>query len=143
MSEDQVKEIKHKERNLQQAISCLKDRRKFASLQCIDSAIDFVADLYDLSIDEVKRAMDQKGIRKNQREERKMKYKRQLRCIKDYDEDLTGNDDFATVWTAGKVYGAVKHHNGTYTVETNMGTKGIIGAEYSCTPDYFEEVNTN
>ena len=33
MSEDQVKEIKHKERNLQQAISCLKDRRKFASLQ--------------------------------------------------------------------------------------------------------------
>ena len=26
--------------------------------QCIDSAIDFVADLYDLSIDEVKRAMD-------------------------------------------------------------------------------------
>ena len=42
-----------------------------------------------------------------------------------------------------KVYGAVKHHNGTYTVETNMGTKGIIGAEYSCTPDYFEEVNTN
>ena len=58
MSEDQVKEIKHKERNLQQAISCLNDRRKFASLQCIDSAIDFVADLYDLSIDEVKRAMD-------------------------------------------------------------------------------------
>ena len=40
-----------------------------------------------------------------------MKYKRQLRCIKNYDEDLTGNDDFATVWTAGKVYGAVKHHN--------------------------------
>lgn len=72
-----------------------------------------------------------------------MKYKRQLRCIKDYDDDLTGNDDFATVWTAGKVYGAVKHHNGTYTVETNMGTKGIIGAEYSCTPDYFEEADTN
>ena len=33
---------------------------KFASLQCIDSAIDFVADLYDLSIDEIKRAMDGK-----------------------------------------------------------------------------------
>lgn len=31
---------------------------KFVSLQSIDSAIDFVADLYDLSIDEVKRAMD-------------------------------------------------------------------------------------
>ena len=36
----------HKERNLQQVISCLRNRRKFASLQCIDSAIDFVADLY-------------------------------------------------------------------------------------------------
>ena len=42
-------ELLHKERNLQQAISCLRDRRKFASLQSIDSAIDFVADLYDLS----------------------------------------------------------------------------------------------
>lgn len=48
----------HKERNLQQAISCLRNRKKFVSLQSIDSAIDFVADLYDLSIDEVKRAMD-------------------------------------------------------------------------------------
>ncbi len=47
-----------RERNLQQAISCLRDRQRFASLQCMDSAIDFVADLYDLSIDEVKRAMD-------------------------------------------------------------------------------------
>lgn len=51
-------ELLHKEINLQQAISCLRCNRKFASLQCIDSAIDFVADLYDLSIDEVKRAMD-------------------------------------------------------------------------------------
>lgn len=34
------------------------EKRKFASLQCIDSAIDFVADLYDLSVDEVKRAVD-------------------------------------------------------------------------------------
>lgn len=51
-------ELLHKERNLQQAISCLRDRRKFASLQSIDSVIDFVADLYDLSIDEVKRTMD-------------------------------------------------------------------------------------
>lgn len=44
----------HRERNLQQAISCLRDRRKFASLQCIDSAVDIIADLYDVSIDEVK-----------------------------------------------------------------------------------------
>ncbi len=51
-------ELLRKERTLQQAISCLRDRQKFASLQCIDSAIDFVADLYDLSIDEVKRAMN-------------------------------------------------------------------------------------
>ena len=52
-------ELLHKERNLRQATSCLRDRRKVASLQCIDSAIDFVADLYDLSIDEVKRALDE------------------------------------------------------------------------------------
>ena len=32
-------ELLHKERNLQQAISCLRDRRKFASLQSIDSGI--------------------------------------------------------------------------------------------------------
>lgn len=51
-------DLLRKERNLQQAISCLRYRRTFASLQSIDSAIDFVADLYDLSIDEVKRAMD-------------------------------------------------------------------------------------
>lgn len=52
------RKLLHKERNLQQAISCLRDRRKFASLQSIDSAIDLVADLYDLSIDEVKKALD-------------------------------------------------------------------------------------
>lgn len=57
-AEVKQQELLHKERNLQQAISCLRDRRKFASLQSIGSAIDFVADLYDLSIDEVKRAMD-------------------------------------------------------------------------------------
>lgn len=51
-------ELLHKERNLQQAISCLRDRQKFASLQYIDNAIDFIANLYDLSSDEVKRAMD-------------------------------------------------------------------------------------
>ena len=49
----------HRERNLQQAISCLRDRRKFASLQCIDSAVDIIADLYDVSIDEVKQMMDE------------------------------------------------------------------------------------
>ena len=51
-------ELLHKERNLQQTISCLRDRRRFASLQSIDNVIDFVADLYDLSVDEVKKALD-------------------------------------------------------------------------------------
>ena len=58
-AEVKQQELLHKERTLLQAISCLRCNRKFASLQCIDSAIDFVADLYDLSIDEVKRAMDE------------------------------------------------------------------------------------
>lgn len=57
-AEVRQRELLHKERSLQQAISCLRDKQRFASLQCIDSAIDFVADLYDLSIDEVKRAMN-------------------------------------------------------------------------------------
>lgn len=57
-AEVKQQELLLKERNLQQAISCLRNRQKFASSQCMDSAIDFVADLYDLSIDEVKRAMD-------------------------------------------------------------------------------------
>lgn len=57
-AEVKQQELLHKERSLQQAINCLRDRRRFASLQSIDSAIDFIADLYDLSIDEVKRAMD-------------------------------------------------------------------------------------
>lgn len=57
-AETKQQELLRKERNLQQAINCLRDKRKFASLQSIDSAIDFVADLYDLSIDEVRRAMD-------------------------------------------------------------------------------------
>lgn len=51
-------ELLHKERNLQQAISCLRDKQRFASLQCIDSAIDFVADLYDVSVNEIKRALN-------------------------------------------------------------------------------------
>lgn len=57
-AEVKQQELLNKERSLQQAISCLRDRKKFASSQHIDNAIDFIADLYDLSIDEVKRAMD-------------------------------------------------------------------------------------
>lgn len=51
-------ELLHKERNLQEAISCLKDRKRFASLSSIDSVVDFIADLYGLSVDEIKRAVD-------------------------------------------------------------------------------------
>lgn len=59
-AEVKQQELLNKQRNLQQAINCLKNRQKFASSQYMDSAIDFVADLYDLSIDELKRAMDGK-----------------------------------------------------------------------------------
>ena len=51
-------ELLNKERTLSQAISCLRDRKRFSSLQSIDDAIDFIADLYDLSVDEVRRAVD-------------------------------------------------------------------------------------
>lgn len=52
------KELLNKERTLSQAINCLRDRKRFASLQNIEDAIDFVSDLYDLSADEVRRAVD-------------------------------------------------------------------------------------
>lgn len=52
-------ELLHKERTLSQAISCLRDRKRFSSLQSIDDAINFVADLYNLSVDEVRRAVDE------------------------------------------------------------------------------------
>ena len=51
-AEAKQQELLHTERSLLQAISCLRCRQKFTSLQCMDSAIDFVADLYDLSIDD-------------------------------------------------------------------------------------------
>lgn len=53
-AEVKQQELLNKQRNLQQAINCLKNRQKFASSQYMDSAIDFVADLYDLSIGEVR-----------------------------------------------------------------------------------------
>lgn len=57
-AEVKQQELLHKERSLLQAIGCLRARQKFASSQSIDSVIDFVAALYDLSVDEVRRAMD-------------------------------------------------------------------------------------
>ena len=52
-------ELLHKERTLSQAISCLRDRKRFAWLQSIEDAIDFIADLYSLSVDEVRRAVNE------------------------------------------------------------------------------------
>lgn len=52
-------ELLHKERTLSQAISCLRDRKRFASLQSIEDAIDFIADLYSLSVDEVRCAVNE------------------------------------------------------------------------------------
>ena len=91
-----------------------------------------------------------------------MKYKRQLRCIKDYEEDLTGDDDFATVWTAGKVYGAIKQippekllilsrithsylqtlitkKNTWENIKSDMRLKCVKGKEYICMIGKWEE----
>lgn len=57
-AETKQQELLHEERSLLQALGCLRYRQKFASSRSLDSEIDFVADLYDLSIDEVKRAID-------------------------------------------------------------------------------------
>ena len=53
-----------------------------------------------------------------------------LKCAAQLDCNCMPND----------LFNIAGYHDGTYTVETNMGTKGIVGVEYSCTPDYFEEV---
>lgn len=52
---------------------------------------------------------------------------KKLLCINTYEEDLTGFDDFAIVWKAGKIYDATHHKNGTWTVKTEQGKNGIIG----------------
>lgn len=51
-------ELLNKTRTLSQAINCLRDRKRFSSLQSIEDAIDFISDLYDLSADEVRRAVN-------------------------------------------------------------------------------------
>lgn len=71
-----------------------------------------------------------------------MEYKQKLKCIEDYEEDLTGKDDYIELWTAGEIYDATKHKDGSYTVRTNIGTEGMVGENYMCTPDYFEEIST-
>lgn len=50
-------ELLKEKRTLLQTISCLRCRQKFVSSQSIDNVVDFVADLYGLSVDEVKRAV--------------------------------------------------------------------------------------
>lgn len=56
---------------------------------------------------------------------------------------MTGNNDYIELWTTGEIYDAIKHEDGSYTVRTNIATDGMVGENYMCTPDYFEEVNAN
>lgn len=56
-AETKQQELLHEERSLLQALGCLRARQKFVSQQSIDNEIDFIAALYDLSSDEVKRAL--------------------------------------------------------------------------------------
>ena len=72
-----------------------------------------------------------------------MKNKKKLKCVESYEEDLTGNDDYIELWTAGEIYDSIKNEDGSYTVRTNIATDGMVGENYMCTPDYFEEMNTN
>lgn len=57
---EKQQELLHRERNLEQAIICLKNRQKFTSPEIIDNEIEFVADLYNLLFAEVKRAVNEK-----------------------------------------------------------------------------------
>lgn len=50
-----------------------------------------------------------------------MKYSRKVLCLESYHED---NDEF---WTAGVVYDAMKHRDGTWSIETNFGNEGRVG----------------
>lgn len=49
-------ELLLKKRTFQQTIDCLKNKKKIVSPKYFDYITDFIADLYDLSIDEVKKA---------------------------------------------------------------------------------------
>lgn len=56
-AEVKQQELLKEKRTLLQALGCLRCRQKFASSQSIDNVVDFVADLYGLSVDEVKRVV--------------------------------------------------------------------------------------
>ena len=47
-----------------------------------------------------------------------MENKKRLKCVESYEEDLTGNDDYIELWTAGEIYDAIKNEDGSYTVRT-------------------------
>lgn len=40
---------------------------------------------------------------------KRMENKKKLKCVESYEEDLTGNDDYIELWTAGEIYDAIKH----------------------------------
>ena len=55
-----LEKLLQKERSLQQAIACLRDRLKFESdLSIVLVVMNFISDLYDLSIDEQKYIMNE------------------------------------------------------------------------------------
>ena len=51
-------------------------------------------------------------------------YKRTVVCLKDYVEDDI------LYWSAGATYGAIKHKDGTWGIETNLGNEGGVGPGY-------------
>ena len=53
-----------------------------------------------------------------------MNYTRKVVCLKDYEED---GDLY---WTAGEVYGAIKHKDGNWTIENNFNRSGNVGLSY-------------
>ena len=53
-----------------------------------------------------------------------MKFKRTVLCIESYIEDGI------EYWSKGKEYGAIKHHNGNWSIETNKGNVGGIGPAF-------------
>lgn len=63
-------------------------------------------------------------------------FKRTVRCLADYVEDCE------RYWTKGKTYGACKHHDGNWSIETNLGTIGSVGPDFMLDDfdKYFVEV---
>lgn len=53
-----------------------------------------------------------------------MELKRTVRCLQSYVENAD------EIWTKGTEYGAKKHRDGSWSIETNFGNIGKVGADY-------------